>query len=130
VSGVHICHGAIESLNANPINKKTSPRIIAGFIAFIFKSCKFKLPDTPYIYTTPVRKIPVEKEAKIKYLNAASRLNFPLPKAIRAMIGKDDNSKDKYIVIKSIAIITNKEPTKDNKIRLINSDLKDIWFTI
>jgi hypothetical protein len=108
------------------MNRKTRPKIRAEFISDIFKSCKFKLPVTPYIYTIPVKNMPVENDAKIKYLNAASRLNLPLPKAIRAIIGKDDNSNAKYIVTKSIAIITNKDPTKDNKSKLINSDLKVI----
>ena len=47
------------------------------------------------MYATPVRKIPVEKEAKIRYLNEASRLNLPLPNAIRAIIGNEESSKDK-----------------------------------
>ena len=78
------------------------------------------------MYATPVRKIPVEKEAKIRYLKEASRLNFPLPKAIRAIIGNEESSRDRYIVTKSTAIITNSDPTSDNNIKLINSETKEI----
>tara|TARA_Y100001936_G_scaffold251626_1_gene308268 strand:+ start:1573 stop:1950 length:378 start_codon:yes stop_codon:yes gene_type:complete len=121
-----MCHGAIESLKANPMNMKINPNVIAGFIALIFIISRLRLPVTPYMYATPVRNIPVEKEAKMRYLNEASRLNFPLPKAIKAIIGNDESSRDKYIVMKSTAIITKSDPINESKIKLINSDTKEI----
>ena len=90
-----MCHGAIESLKATPINKNTRPIISDGEIVEIWIFINSKDPVDPYKYTKPKRKIPVEKEAKIKYLKEASKLNFPLPKAINAIIGKEASSNDK-----------------------------------
>ncbi len=89
-----MCHGAIESLKATPINKNTKPIISDGEIVEIWIFISSKDPVDPYKYTKPKRKIPVEKEAKIKYLKDASKLNFPFLNAINAIICKEASSND------------------------------------